>query len=49
MVAGASGAGKTTFVNTLCGQRVIPTRDYPDPSQAHMEEPMSLKPYTIGN
>lgn len=57
MVCGASGTGRTTFVNTLCGRPVLGPhssagstttgRDYDDPSTAHMEEGVKIKPVTV--
>ncbi|KAI7237956.1 putative septin AspA [Hortaea werneckii] len=58
MVCGASGTGRTTFVNTLCGRPVLGPhgsaagastsyRDYDDPSTAHEEEGVKIKPVTV--
>ncbi|KAI4265925.1 MAG: hypothetical protein LQ337_008923 [Flavoplaca oasis] len=47
MVCGASGTGRTTFVNTLCGRRVLQGKDADDPSQAHLEEGIKIKPITV--
>lgn len=54
MVCGASGTGRTTFVNTLCGRPVLgpnsgtsQPRDYDDPSTAHLEEQVKIKPVTV--
>lgn len=48
MVCGASGTGRTTFVNTLCGRRVLHSRDADDdPSNAHLEEGVQIKPITV--
>ena len=47
MVCGASGTGRTTFVNTLCGRRVLQSKDADDPSQAHLEEGIKIKPITV--
>ncbi|KAK4542462.1 hypothetical protein LTR36_006714 [Oleoguttula mirabilis] len=54
MVCGASGTGRTTFVNTLCGRPVLgpnsgtlQARDYDDPSTAHLEEQVKIKPVTV--
>ncbi|CAL8583658.1 Cell division control protein 11 [Xanthoria parietina] len=48
MVCGASGTGRTTFVNTLCGRRVLHSKDADDdPSNAHLEEGVQIKPITV--
>lgn len=48
MVCGASGTGRTTFVNTLCGQPVLPSKDsVDDPTVAHLEEGVKIKPVTV--
>lgn len=55
MVCGASGTGRTTFVNTLCGRPVLGAnssgsssyRDYDDPSTAHEEDSVKIKPVTV--
>ncbi|KAL8643551.1 MAG: hypothetical protein Q9226_008289 [Calogaya cf. arnoldii] len=47
MVCGASGTGRTTFVNTLCGRRVLQSKDADDPSNAHLEEGVRIKPITV--
>lgn len=48
MVCGASGTGRTTFVNTLCGQQVLTHKESDDPSAAHLEEGVKIKPITVG-
>jgi cell division control protein 11 len=48
MVCGASGTGRTTFVNTLCGKRVLQSKDSDDPESAHIEEGVRIKPITVG-
>ncbi|KAL1627886.1 Cell division control protein 11 [Diplodia seriata] len=48
MVCGASGTGRTTFVNTLCGQDVLNHKDSDDPANAHVEEGVRIKPVTVG-
>lgn len=48
MVCGASGTGRTTFVNTLCGKRVLQGKDADDPEGAHIEEGVRIKPITVG-
>ncbi|KAI4265290.1 MAG: hypothetical protein L6R35_007142, partial [Caloplaca aegaea] len=47
MVCGASGTGRTTFVNTLCGRRVLQGKDSDDPSSAHLEQGVRIKPITV--
>ncbi|EMC93864.1 hypothetical protein BAUCODRAFT_141284 [Baudoinia panamericana UAMH 10762] len=47
MVCGASGTGRTTFVNTLCGRRVLSGKDSDDPTIAHLEEGVRIKPVTV--
>ena len=47
MVCGASGTGRTTFVNTLCGKRVLQSKDSDDPERAHLEEGVRIKPITV--
>lgn len=48
MVCGASGTGRTTFVNTLCGQQVLGHKEVDDPTTAHIEEGVKIKPITVG-
>ena len=40
--------GRTTFVNTLCGKRVLQSKDADDPTHAHLEEGVRIKPITVG-
>lgn len=40
--------GRTTFVNTLCGKTVLGHKDSDDPSGAHVEDGVKIKPYTVG-
>jgi cell division control protein 11 len=47
MVCGASGTGRTTFVNTLCGRPVLEGQDDDDPTTAHLEQGVSIKPATV--
>nr|OQO23782.1 hypothetical protein B0A51_06731 [Rachicladosporium sp. CCFEE 5018] len=47
MVCGASGTGRTTFVNTLCGRRVLQGKDNDDPNLAAVEEGVRIKPVTV--
>ncbi|CAI7657976.1 unnamed protein product [Penicillium bialowiezense] len=47
MVCGASGTGRTTFVNTLCGKHVLDGKDADDAANAHLEEGVRIKPTTV--
>jgi len=47
MVCGASGTGRTTFVNTLCGKKVLQAKDADDATNAHLEEGVRIKPITV--
>ncbi|KAK6594576.1 Septin-like protein [Botrytis cinerea] len=47
MVCGASGTGRTTFVNTLCGKQVLSGKDADDVTNAHVEEGVKIKPTTV--
>ncbi|KAI1309513.1 hypothetical protein EDD11_004099 [Mortierella claussenii] len=47
MVVGASGLGRTTFINTLCDADVVPKRECDEPEMAHIEEGIKIKPYTV--
>ncbi|KKK12750.1 septin spn3 [Aspergillus rambellii] len=47
MVCGASGTGRTTFVNTLCGKPVLQSKDADDAANAHLEEGVRIKPVTV--
>lgn len=40
--------GRTTFVNTLCGKRVLTGKDADDATNAHLEEGVRIKPITVG-
>ena len=40
--------GRTTFVNTLCGKKVLRGKDSDDASNAHLEEGVRIKPVTVG-
>ena len=48
MVCGASGTGRTTFVNTLCGKSVLSHKESDDPNNAHIEDGVKIKPITVG-
>jgi hypothetical protein len=41
-------AGRTTFVNTLCGKKVLQAKDADDATNAHLEEGVRIKPITVG-
>ncbi|KAI0762821.1 GTP binding protein [Fomes fomentarius] len=47
MVVGASGTGRTTFVNTLCESEVLPHKVCDSPETAHVEEGIKIKPVNI--
>lgn len=40
--------GRTTFVNTLCGKKVLAGKDADDATNAHLEEGVRIKPITVG-
>jgi len=40
--------GRTTFVNTLCGRKVLSHKESDDPTIAHVEEGVKIKPITVG-
>ncbi|ORX63385.1 cell division/GTP binding protein [Basidiobolus meristosporus CBS 931.73] len=44
MVVGASGLGRTTFVNTLCEKKIFPNRTEFDPETAHVPKPIEIRP-----
>ncbi|PWN22196.1 Septin 3 [Microstroma glucosiphilum] len=47
MVVGASGTGKTTFINTLCESEVISHKVSDNPETAHIEEGIRIKPVNV--
>ncbi|KAJ1508472.1 hypothetical protein HMI54_003215 [Coelomomyces lativittatus] len=47
MVVGGSGLGKSTFINTLCGQSVIPKRELPDPAECHLFQTTKITPISV--
>lgn len=47
-VADVCLAGRTTFVNTLCGRKVLSHKESDDPTIAHVEEGVKIKPITVG-
>jgi len=47
MVVGASGTGRTTFVNTLCESEVLSHKVADNPETAHVEEGIRIKPVNV--
>ncbi|KPM39393.1 Septin spn3 [Neonectria ditissima] len=47
MICGASGTGRTTFVNMLCGNSVLAHKELDDESGAHAEQGVKIKPLTV--
>ncbi|KAF9036430.1 septin [Hymenopellis radicata] len=47
MVVGASGTGRTTFVNTLCESEVLAHKIADNPDTAHQEEGIRIKPVNV--
>ncbi|KAA1468630.1 GTP binding protein [Dentipellis sp. KUC8613] len=47
MVVGASGTGRTTFVNTLCESEVLGHKVVDNPETAHVEEGIRIKPVNV--
>lgn len=45
---GASGTGRTTFVNTLCESEVLAHKVSDNPEGAHIEEGIRIKPVNVG-
>lgn len=45
---GASGTGRTTFVNTLCDDRVLVKKESDNPEDAHNEEGININPVSVG-
>lgn len=45
---GASGTGRTTFVNTLCESEVLAHKISDNPDTAHIEEGIRIKPVNVG-
>ena len=48
MVAGTSGSGKSTFINTLFDKQIIPATEHADPSQAHLPSTLKINQYSFG-
>lgn len=40
--------GRTTFINTLCGRRILDHKESDDPMNAHIEEGVKIKPIHVG-
>lgn len=47
MVVGASGTGRTTFVNTLCESDVLQHKEPDAPEEAHLETGIRIKPANV--
>ncbi|KAH6974902.1 Septin-domain-containing protein [Ilyonectria destructans] len=47
MVCGASGTGRTTFVNMLCGNSVLAHKESDHESGAHAEQGVKINPITV--
>ncbi|KAJ2960122.1 hypothetical protein NQZ79_g4532 [Umbelopsis isabellina] len=47
MVVGASGTGRTTFVNTLCGSKVLSSKQCDNPEEAHVEDGIRIRPISV--
>lgn len=45
---GSFPPGRTTFVNTLCGKKVLHAKEADDAANAHLEEGVRIKPVTVG-
>jgi cell division control protein 11 len=48
MVVGASGTGRTTFVNTLCETDVLPHKEAAAPADAHIEPGVRIVTHAVG-
>ena len=48
VLPGASGTGRTTFVNTLCESEVLAHKVSDDPATAHVEQNIRIKPVNVG-
>lgn len=48
MVVGASGTGRTTFVNTLCNKHVIDHKYSDDAANAHLDQTVIIKAHQVG-
>jgi cell division control protein 11 len=47
VLVGASGTGRTTFVNTLCESEVLSHKTSDVPESAHIEEGIKIKPVNV--
>ncbi|CCJ29119.1 unnamed protein product [Pneumocystis jirovecii] len=47
MIVGASGTGRTTFINTLCNENIMEHKEVDDPANAHLEDEISIHPVTV--
>ncbi|KXN90888.1 hypothetical protein AN958_03542 [Leucoagaricus sp. SymC.cos] len=47
MVVGASGTGRTTFVNTLCDSNLLAHKVCDSPETAHLEEDIKIRPVDV--
>lgn len=47
-ILGASGTGRTTFVNTLCNSNVLEKNACDNPEEAHNEAGITIKPVSVG-
>lgn len=47
-LTGQSGTGRTTFINTLCGQDVLQHKEPKSAEFAHEEEPIKIRPVNVG-
>ncbi|KAJ3186316.1 hypothetical protein HDU85_007756 [Gaertneriomyces sp. JEL0708] len=47
MIVGASGLGKSTFINTLCESPVFAKKDYGNAEKAALEKTVSITPVTV--
>lgn len=48
LLKGASGTGKTTFINTLCESEVLVHKVFDTPENAHAEAGIRIKPVNVG-
>ena len=48
LCVGASGTGRTTFVNTLCESEVLQHKVCDSPEATHLEEGIKIKPVNVG-
>lgn len=48
MVVGASGTGRTTFVNTLCNKVLLDHKYSDDAANAHLDQTVVIKTHQVG-